>query len=117
VNPVALITGGSRGIGRGIALELARVGHDLLINYASNEAAARATAERIRSAFAQAATELDGRAVGATVSIGLAASPPGASPESATDASPATWWKPGAVATGGVPPGRRESAPPAWMGC
>jgi diguanylate cyclase (GGDEF)-like protein len=45
---------------------------------ASNEAAARATAERIRSAFAQAATELDGRAVGATVSIGLAASPPGA---------------------------------------
>ncbi|HKQ36440.1 MAG TPA: 3-ketoacyl-ACP reductase [Verrucomicrobiae bacterium] len=44
MNPVALITGGSRGIGRGIALELARIGHDVLINYAGNEAAARDTA-------------------------------------------------------------------------
>jgi NAD(P)-dependent dehydrogenase (short-subunit alcohol dehydrogenase family) len=42
MSPLALITGASRGIGRGIALELARVGrHDLLINYAGNEAAAR----------------------------------------------------------------------------
>ncbi len=41
MNPVALITGGSRGIGRGIALELARLGYDLLINYASNEVAAQ----------------------------------------------------------------------------
>jgi 3-oxoacyl-[acyl-carrier protein] reductase len=41
MSPLALITGASRGIGRGIALELARAGgHDLLINYAGNEAAA-----------------------------------------------------------------------------
>jgi 3-oxoacyl-[acyl-carrier protein] reductase len=46
MNPVALITGGSRGIGRGIALELARMGHDLVINYASNETAANETAEQ-----------------------------------------------------------------------
>lgn len=45
VNSAALITGGSRGIGRGIAWELAKIGHDLLINYASNEGAARETAE------------------------------------------------------------------------
>jgi NAD(P)-dependent dehydrogenase (short-subunit alcohol dehydrogenase family) len=45
MNPVALITGASRGIGRGIALELARLGHDLVLNYARNERAARETAE------------------------------------------------------------------------
>jgi NAD(P)-dependent dehydrogenase (short-subunit alcohol dehydrogenase family) len=39
-NRVALVTGGSRGIGRGIAIELARVGFDLVINYAANESAA-----------------------------------------------------------------------------
>jgi 3-oxoacyl-[acyl-carrier protein] reductase len=44
MNPVALITGASRGIGRGIALELARVGCDLVINFAGNTAAARQTA-------------------------------------------------------------------------
>lgn len=44
MNPAALITGGSRGIGRGIALGLAAAGWDLLINYHSNEQAARQTA-------------------------------------------------------------------------
>ena len=42
---MALITGASRGIGRGIALALARLGHDLVINYAQNTAAARQTAK------------------------------------------------------------------------
>lgn len=40
---VALITGASRGIGRGIALELARSGWSAVINYADNEQAARQT--------------------------------------------------------------------------
>jgi NAD(P)-dependent dehydrogenase (short-subunit alcohol dehydrogenase family) len=41
--PVALVTGGSRGIGRGICAELARAGYAIAINYARNEAAARET--------------------------------------------------------------------------
>jgi NAD(P)-dependent dehydrogenase (short-subunit alcohol dehydrogenase family) len=44
MNPVALITGASRGIGRGIALALANIGYDLIVNYATNEAAAGQTA-------------------------------------------------------------------------
>ena len=45
MNQVALITGASRGIGRGIALALAQLSHDLVINYASNRAAAQQTAK------------------------------------------------------------------------
>jgi NAD(P)-dependent dehydrogenase (short-subunit alcohol dehydrogenase family) len=40
---VALVTGGSRGIGRGICLELAKHGYAVAVNYAGNEDAARET--------------------------------------------------------------------------
>ena len=40
---VALVTGGSRGIGRSICLELARAGMDIAVVYAGNEEAAQAT--------------------------------------------------------------------------
>lgn len=45
--PVALVTGGSRGIGRGICVELARTGHAVVVNYQGNETAARETAELV----------------------------------------------------------------------
>src|SRR5262249_2608929 len=47
--PVALVTGGSRGIGRGICLELARHGYAVAINYSSNEEAALETERLIHS--------------------------------------------------------------------
>lgn len=49
MNPFALITGASRGIGRGIALELAGCGYDLGINFAANRAAAEQTAQDCRA--------------------------------------------------------------------
>src|SRR5262245_55572689 len=46
----ALVTGASRGIGRGIAVELARAGCRTAINYAGNADAAAATLALVRSA-------------------------------------------------------------------
>ena len=46
--PVALITGSSRGIGRGIAYCLAEAGYDILVNFASNLSAAEVTASGVR---------------------------------------------------------------------
>lgn len=41
----ALVTGGSRGIGRAICIRLAHEGYHVIVNYASNEAEARKTLE------------------------------------------------------------------------
>lgn len=44
---VAIVTGASRGIGKAIALELARSGADVVINYSGNEEAAKNVANEI----------------------------------------------------------------------
>ncbi|MBP1696935.1 MAG: oxidoreductase, partial [Deltaproteobacteria bacterium] len=44
---VALVTGGSRGIGRATALALAREGADVLVNYLQNREAANEVVEMI----------------------------------------------------------------------
>ena len=46
----ALVTGGSRGIGRAVCVKLAQLGYNILINYANNQNAAEETLELVRQA-------------------------------------------------------------------
>ncbi|MGH7788170.1 MAG: SDR family NAD(P)-dependent oxidoreductase [Candidatus Binatia bacterium] len=73
----ALVTGGSRGIGRGIALEFAREGARVAINYRRDESAARATVAEIErlggAAIALQADVADWPAVERMVGEALAA--------------------------------------------
>ncbi|AGI90158.1 SDR family oxidoreductase [Streptomyces albidoflavus] len=48
--PLTVVTGGSRGIGAAVCARLAADGHDLVVGYRSDRAAAEAVAERVRAA-------------------------------------------------------------------
>ncbi len=54
-NKVALVTGGSRGIGRACALKLAEAGVNVVINYAGNDEAAEKTVKDIEAFGVKAA--------------------------------------------------------------
>ena len=57
---IALVTGGNRGLGRDIALSLARDGADIILTYNSNEAEGHAVADEIRGLGVRAeAAQLD----------------------------------------------------------
>lgn len=47
---IALVTGASKGVGRGIAIELAEAGWDVAVNYHRDQSGAESTAERIQEA-------------------------------------------------------------------
>ncbi len=65
MQPAALVTGGSRGIGRAICLELARHGYAVVVNYASRRDAAEEVVGQI--------VATGGRAIAAQGSVALAA--------------------------------------------
>ncbi len=52
--PAAIVTGSSRGIGRGVAERYAADGYDIAVNYHTSEEAAEETAERVRAAGQEA---------------------------------------------------------------
>jgi len=54
--PAALVTGGGRGIGRAISIELARSGFDVAIGYRSDRERALSVAEEVRAAGRAATT-------------------------------------------------------------
>ena len=53
---IAVVTGGSRGIGRAVCVRLAKAGYDVCLNYAGNAAAAEETAALCREAGAKVLT-------------------------------------------------------------
>lgn len=53
---VALVTGSSRGVGKAVALGFARQGAKVVVNYTSNETAARQVAQQIEEAGSEAIT-------------------------------------------------------------
>lgn len=49
IRPIAIVTGGSRGIGKGISLKLAEEGYDIVLNFHSNVDAAKETGAEIEA--------------------------------------------------------------------
>jgi NAD(P)-dependent dehydrogenase (short-subunit alcohol dehydrogenase family) len=64
--PIALITGGSRGLGKSMALKLAQTGTDVVLTYRSNKAEAEAVVAAIR--------KLGRRAVALSLDVGKSSS-------------------------------------------
>jgi NAD(P)-dependent dehydrogenase (short-subunit alcohol dehydrogenase family) len=119
---VALVTGGQQGIGRAIALALAREGADVVLNYLDDPAASERVAEDIRAAgrrclvvqgdvsrAGDVAALVDAAERGRWVPVGTLAKR-GHLPRSAFLDSPRRWDRVHGVNLGASPPGRGPAA-------
>ncbi len=70
---VAIVTGASRGIGRAIALELARLGANVVVNYASSSQAAEELVTEITAAGGNAVSEAMPKAIAIQADVSQAA--------------------------------------------
>ena len=68
---VAVVTGGSRGIGRAIAIALGRAGAKVVVNYTANEAAANEAAAAVAAAGGAAVTKRFDVADSAAVDVAI----------------------------------------------
>lgn len=55
-HPVAIVTGGSRGIGKACVIELAKAGYNVVLTYNSNEIAAQTVKDKVEELGQQAVT-------------------------------------------------------------
>ena len=85
-NKYALVTGGSRGIGREICLKLGGCGYHVLVNYKSNAAEAEKTLSGIRAAGG------DGEALQFDVPRAKRARRPSPHGRKRTKAPASRWW-------------------------
>ena len=55
MNRIAIVTGGSRGLGRNMALHLARAGHDVIVTYKSRQDEAHEVQKQVEALGRKAA--------------------------------------------------------------
>ncbi len=100
---VAIVTGGSRGIGRATALKLAAAGYTVVVNYAANEAAANEVVQSIMATGGKAVA-VKGDVASESDVLALFAAADKLGPSRSSSTMPASWTARNAGRDGPGPP-------------